>query len=155
LKPAPEGGGKGQDYLVAESSEWLNSLVRHKAALAPASLGPLAVRQHDKQTLIFGDVTPVREFLLADGKPKQLSQAAPATPANQGLGSGPTAGLGGGPTAGLGGGPTATTGGAPGGREEGSGTGQNSGTVLLGKYLTIPSHLKALMDRLERQPTLI
>src|SRR5262249_9340820 len=67
LKPAPEGGGKGQDYLVAESSEWLNSLVRHKAALAPASLGPLAVRQHDKQTLIFGDVTPVREFLLADG----------------------------------------------------------------------------------------
>jgi hypothetical protein len=63
----------GREYFISESN-WRESLPRQLAALmvkkkAEPGARPLAVHQFDSQTIVLGDVEPMKQFLEYQGKP--------------------------------------------------------------------------------------
>lgn len=143
------------DYFLAQATDWVDLLVRHKGAFAPAKLGPLAVRLHNPRTLIFGDEEPVKSFVQATGKFTQRHKGPfhplPADPAAPGGTAGtPTPGG----TGELG------TGGAGGSvaqirlPDQPTGQPEQPGQPVRPYYITVNPTLKAMLDRLEAQPTL-
>jgi hypothetical protein len=148
-------------YLLNNPSPWLeqfarltvNARAQTRAVTAERRTAPLAVRLHNEQTLLVGDIEPMQEF-LKEGKFKYLTDAAPpekaeekeekqpANPMEKMKGrpgrGGPSGRQVPGPAEGAGQKPEPEAAAAP------PGTGDS--------YLTIRPALKAMLDRMESKP---
>jgi len=91
LRLQPAEAIKKQPYYVTEPSPWLDNLARlflevNLGVTAAAPAAPrqrsLAVRVVDEQTFVIGDLEPVKAFLEADGKPKEIAKADSRPPGN-------------------------------------------------------------------------
>jgi Protein of unknown function (DUF1559) len=179
LRAKPAEKGEGLEYFVLEANPWLDMLGRASfgmlfhtnSALVPARSGPLALCIYDAQTLIFGDVNPIKGFASHKGvfehKAPDTSTAKKDEEAPKGgeEGSGGKPGpnnmagmmgkMGGGPP-GMGGrggmgGPA-----GPGGNPAAAEQNKPEEAGPSGSYLTISdAGLKTMLDRVEaKQPVI-
>jgi hypothetical protein len=153
-KPAPEGKIEDQEYFLLDSNPWLDSLgkatfatlLQIDPAKVPARSGQRALRIMDDQTLVLGDLAPMKQFLAVKGRfpPKAQPKEAPkdadnAAGAESSAPSGPVRPRGRG---------------APAAQEPAPAEGEAAPTSS-GSYLTINPNIKNTMDLLERKQPVV
>src|SRR5262249_3119166 len=134
---------QGQEYWVSPDNwiEHLDPLLarlenRGPSKAAPGSR-PLWMRLHDANILVFGDVVPVKQFLMVKGKFSPPPCAPPRASTDTGDSQ-----PGGRRFPGPGGDPNA-------------GSGDGTPAIVSASYMTIKPQLKAMMDWLESRPPVV
>jgi hypothetical protein len=145
-----------QDYYVLAANPWFDKLGETTSAFLlqttpdriPARSGPRALRVHDEQTVVIGDLKAVQEFLRVKGKfpirkekIEKPAAEAPATPAGMAAGRNiPKIQLPG----------SAAAGAAPPDNADAEEKDETSGN-----YLTLEAGLKRILDRVEKKKPII
>jgi predicted Zn finger-like uncharacterized protein len=124
LKPAEGSPRLGQDFFTMHTNwgEVTNSFLPEDYRGAVNRSSPIAVRLHDPQTLVMGDLEPLKKFLDVKGQPRPHDP--PPTPGNQ---AGATPGF---PQVGV----------SPGGDQT---------APLTSNYRTVNHRLKGMLDQME------
>lgn len=124
LTPAPESPRAGQDFFLMQTnfSELFESFLPEEYQGTFNRATPVAVRLHDPQTLVFGDVEPLKQFLDLKGQPKIYDVPVATNPAGDQPGQG---------------------------FPQGGFSGSDQTATVTSNYRTINPRLKSLMDRME------